>query len=100
MTFAEYQDAMRRSYIPGRRVNHVLGIAGEAGEVCELVKKDEYHAKPYDKEKMKDELGDVLWYVTAMAEDHGYTLEEIAEGNALKLAKRYPNGFVTGGGIR
>lgn len=109
----QYQDAMNRTYKPERMLNHILGLVGEAGEsgmspeamkkiahIAELVKKAVYHATPYERETMKDELGDVLWYLTAMAQDHGLTLNEIAEHNAAKLAARYPNGFVKGGGIR
>ena len=96
----DYQEAMRRTYKPNRMMNHILGLVGEAGEVAELIKKDQYHDKPYERQKMRDELGDVLWYLTALAEDHGFTLAEIAERNAEKLSLRYPNGFVRGGGIR
>jgi len=95
-----YQAAMRRTYKPNRLLNHILGLVGEAGEVAELIKKDQYHAKQYDRMTMKDELGDVLWYLAALAEDHGLTLAEIAERNDEKLSMRYPNGFVPGGGLR
>ena len=100
MTFAEYQEGMSRTYKPNRLLNHILGLLGESGEVAEIIKKSEYHGKPYTQDKMKDELGDVLWYLTALASDHGLTLEGIAEHNVAKLAARYPNGFVKGGGIR
>lgn len=96
----QYQEAMNRTYKPNRMLNHILGLCGEAGETAELIKKDQYHSKPYDRAIMKDELGDVLWYLTALAQDHDLTLAEIAERNAEKLAMRYPNGFVKGGGIR
>ncbi len=96
----DYQAAMARTYKPNRMLNHILGLCGEAGETAELIKKDTYHAKPYDPFIMKDELGDVLWYLTALAQDHGFTLNDIAERNAEKLSLRYPNGFVHGGGVR
>lgn len=109
----DYQTAMVRTYKPERLQNHILGLIGEAGEsgmpiealrkiahLAELIKKEIYHSKPYDRDVMKDELGDVLWYLTAMAEDHSLTLNEIAEHNVGKLMKRYPQGFVHGGGIR
>lgn len=96
----QYQEAMNRTYKPKRLLNHILGLCGEVGETAELIKKDIYHSKPYEREKMKSELGDVLWYLTALAQDNDLTLSEIAQGNAEKLAARYPNGFVKGGGIR
>lgn len=95
-----YQEAMNRTYKPNRMLNHILGLCGEAGETAELIKKDQYHSKPYDRNTMKDELGDCLWYLTALGQDHDLTLAEIAERNAEKLAARYPHGFQPFGGIR
>ena len=70
-----------------------LGLTGEAGEVADLVKKEFWHLHPQDKAKMIKELGDVLWYVTALAELHGETLESVANANAAKLRARYEKGF-------
>ena len=100
MTFTDYQAAMRRTYKPSRLMNHILGLCGEAGEVAEMIKKSTYHDRDYLNEQMKDELGDVLWYLTALAEDHELGLDEIAHHNVEKLRARYPDGFQTGGGIR
>lgn len=46
-----------------------------------------------DKEHIAKELGDCLWYVAVAAEGAGYTLDEIAEMNKIKLRNRYPEGF-------
>jgi NTP pyrophosphatase (non-canonical NTP hydrolase) len=125
VTFDEYQEGMRRTYKPERKPNHALGLAGEiaesadhvdpddygqnvraseamkgAGRICEAVKKDVYHGKPADRESMRGELGDLLWYVAATAEDYGLSLADIAAANIEKLKRRYPDGFVRGGGIR
>lgn len=70
-----------------------LGITGEAGEVADIIKKHFYHGWAMDREKMKKELGDVLWYLSMAARDSGFTLEEIATANIDKLRKRYPDGF-------
>lgn len=70
-----------------------LGIGGEAGEVQDLVKKHLGHGHPLDKEKLVKELGDVLWYVAAIADQAGVSLEMVAQVNVEKLRKRYPNGF-------
>lgn len=72
---------------------HGLGIAGEAGEVADLIKKHLHHGHPLDREKLIKELGDVLWYVAAVAKDIGVDLSEVAEANVMKLRKRYPDGF-------
>lgn len=77
-----------------------LACAGEAGEVVEAVKKQLFHGKPRDPAKIADELGDLLWGVAYAAAQAGYTLEQIANLNVHKLAARYPEGFVDGGGVR
>ena len=70
-----------------------LGLAGEAGEVANIVKKIQRdHGGVLNDEirsKLKDELGDVLWYISACADELGLTLQEIAEYNVNKLAKRH-----------
>ena len=69
-----------------------IGMCGEAGEVSELIKKYAYHGHTIDREHLARELGDVLWYVSYMADMFGYSLGEIMEMNQEKLAKRYPDG--------
>jgi NTP pyrophosphatase (non-canonical NTP hydrolase) len=97
MTFEEYQSAAGKTALYPRRSSNIeyptLGLAGEAGEVANIVKKiqrdndgiltDETRAK------LKDELGDVLWYISACADELGLTLAEIADFNIDKLAKRH-----------
>jgi NTP pyrophosphatase (non-canonical NTP hydrolase) len=75
------------------RLIWALGLAGEAGEVCDLLKKVNGHGKPYDAEKLKLELGDVLWYVAAIALGHGFSLDELMVANVSKLRARYKDGF-------
>ncbi len=69
--------------------NGVLGLAGEAGECCDIVKKYKYQGHELNKEKLLDELGDVLWYIAETASGLGVTLEEVAQYNLDKLHKRY-----------
>jgi len=70
-----------------------LGLAGEAGEVANIVKKIQRdHGGVINEEirtKLKDELGDVLWYISACADELGISLDEIAAFNVNKLAKRH-----------
>lgn len=70
-----------------------LGLSGEAGEVVELVKKHLFHGKPFDREKLVKEIGDVIWYCNWLAHVIGSSLEEVARVNNEKLRQRYPNGF-------
>lgn len=94
----EYQLAVSRFDPPPenrdlRLACHGLGIAGEAGEVADLLKKHLGHGHFLDKEKLTLELGDVLWYVAAIARMHGIPLSVVAKRNDQKLTQRYPNGF-------
>lgn len=77
-----------------------LGLAGEAGEVAEKVKKIIRDNKQIvdEKEDIAKELGDVLWYIAAIGRDIGYSLEVIAEMNLEKLADRKARGTIQGNG--
>jgi NTP pyrophosphatase (non-canonical NTP hydrolase) len=70
-----------------------LGLTGEAGEVADYVKKCAGHGHPLDKSVIEKELGDVLWYVAALAHNLGLDMAGIARKNIDKLKKRYPEGF-------
>jgi NTP pyrophosphatase (non-canonical NTP hydrolase) len=97
LSFAEYQaNAKQTALYPNRLKNleyPTLGLAGEAGEVANIVKKiqRDFGGEITDEVrlKLKDELGDVLWYISACADELGLTLTEIAEFNVEKLAKRH-----------
>ena len=97
MKFEDYQaEAKQTALYPNRLKNleyPTLGLAGEAGEVANIVKKiqRDYGGTITDdtRAKLKDELGDVLWYISACADELGLTLTEIAEFNVEKLAKRH-----------
>lgn len=76
-----------------RLSNFALGTSGEAGEVSDIVKKHIHHNHPLDADELIKELGDIMYYLAVGAHELGYTLQEIAEININKLAKRYPEGF-------
>jgi len=97
MNFEEYQAAAGKTALYPRRLENLeyptLGLAGEAGEVANIVKKIQRdHGGVMNEEirtMLKDELGDVLWYISACAEELDLTLNEIAQYNVEKLAKRH-----------
>lgn len=70
-----------------------LGVAGEAGEVADYIKKVRFHDKTLDRDILIKEMGDVLWYLAALADELDISLSYVATQNILKLQKRYPNGF-------
>lgn len=70
-----------------------MGLAGEAGEAVDLIKKHLFHGHSLDREKLTKELGDVLWYAAVLAEMNGVRLSAVAAANVVKLRKRYPDGF-------
>jgi len=78
-----------------RKLIFGLGIAGEAGEVADLIKKEVGHGHPIDIQKMTSELGDVLWYLACLADTYGLSLSDVASYNINKLKARYPAGFST-----
>ena len=72
-----------------------LGLTGEAGEVAENVKKswrNEMKIIPSRRDKIADELGDVLWYASQLATELGLDLEYIASNNIDKLSNRKAKG--------
>ena len=70
-----------------------LGIAGEAGELVDMIKKTIYHNRAITPEEVLDEVGDVLWYLTTLCRQYGVNLEDAMEYNIKKLAKRYPGKY-------
>ena len=103
MTFNEYQNKAASTAMYEDSVLYpTLGLTSEAGEVAGKVKKvlrdNEGVFTDANCVPIADELGDVLWYVAALADDLGYTLEEIAEMNIKKLADRQARGVIKGSG--
>lgn len=98
MDFNEYQNLAQRTsnkkLSKGEHViNGALGMCGESGEVSDLVKKAYMQGHKIDREKICEEIGDVLWYCAEMSAWMGIDLGEIAQMNIDKLIERYPNGF-------
>jgi len=105
MDFNEYQDKARSTAIFDPKYKYMypaLGLAGEAGEVCEKVKKmfrdDDGVPSDAKIEEVKKELGDVLWYVANLAADFDLELSDIAQFNINKLFSRQERGVLKGSG--
>ena len=106
MNFTEYQELAKSTAIYPKKYETIypaLGLCGEAGEVAEKIKKsirDGLHNWPDEqfKEELTKELGDVLWYISALASDLDISLNEIAESNLQKLASRKKRNKIGGSG--
>lgn len=106
MTFEEYQKISRQTAVyPDKGNNFIyptLGLAGEAGEVCEKIKKvlrdnkgiiDEI--KQYE---IARELGDVLWYLAQISTELNLSLDDVAKLNIEKLQSRKDRSKISGSG--
>ena len=93
---AEFQDGDAEWTEPQRLLTGAIGICSEGGELLDLVKKILFQGKeptPELREKIKLELGDVMWYVQQVLIWSSWTLEEVLAENTKKLTGRFPEGF-------
>lgn len=115
LTFNNYQDAAQETAVyPGKEdpidggtnidglIYTTLGLAGEAGEIANKVKKilrdnDREFSIEYAKQ-LREECGDVLWYLSETVRQIGYNLGDIAQENIDKLSGRKVRGTIQGSG--
>ena len=64
-----------------------------AGKTVDYMKKVLFHGLTLDKDRVKKELGDVLWYCAVLSHACGLSFDEVAAANVAKLRARFPNGF-------
>ena len=76
-----------------RTLHSAMGICTEAGELMDALKKFIFYGKDLDVVNIKEELGDLNWYVALMCNNLNISLEDIWETNIEKLAARYPDKF-------
>jgi NTP pyrophosphatase (non-canonical NTP hydrolase) len=76
-----------------RLLNAALGLAGEAGEVADMIKKWRFHGHDLDAAKLQKELGDIQWYLALASDAMGMSLRGVMQQNLMKLRARYPEGF-------
>jgi NTP pyrophosphatase (non-canonical NTP hydrolase) len=81
-----------------RLIENTLGLAGEAGEVSEKVKKLFRDKNKFKDEDILKELGDVLFYTVALANIFGGNLRKVMEMNMAKLDDREQRGVLKGSG--
>jgi len=104
MTLKEYEKECLRTANGGTKnltekerlmLNGCMGLAGESGEIVDVIKKHIFHGHPLDIESCMKELGDVHWYWSILCYVLNLDPEEVLKQNVQKLRKRYPDGFGT-----
>jgi NTP pyrophosphatase (non-canonical NTP hydrolase) len=106
MNFEEYQKESRKTAIYPQAGNNwiypLLGLAGEAGEISDKMKKvirdDGGVVNEEKRQEVKKEIGDVLWYVSQLASELNLSLDDIAKANIEKLMSRMERGKLSGSG--
>lgn len=101
----KYQDLINQTKIYPREIGIeycCIGLGGEGGEILNKLKKVlRDKGGVFDDEvklQLMDEASDVLWYVTALAQELGFTLDQVMEHNIQKLMGRRERGTLSGSG--
>ena len=91
----DYEEMFKKTcFVEGeknRLLNGAIGLAGETGEVAEIIKKYIFHGRELNKEHLVEELGDVIWYIMEIASTIGVSLDTVLQTNIDKLFERYKN---------
>lgn len=103
LNFSDYQQAVLRTESrephPERVVTHwrtlhgAIGLATEAGELLDQMKKVVFYGRELDQRNLREEIGDVMWYVALLCDANGFDLAEILAANQAKLEARYQGQF-------
>lgn len=76
-----------------RLLHGAMGLCTEAGEIQDLLKRTFFYGKTFDPINLREELGDMLWYVALICNAMDWSLEQIMQQNLAKLQARYPEQF-------
>ena len=92
MEFNDYQKLANRTLYGDEQVltNLALGLASESGEVVDIVKKYAFQGHELDEKMMSKKIGDVLWYLSQIAEWNNLDFDKVARENIEQLKQRYP----------
>lgn len=95
MSYREFVKAYINPDVKGKDylLNASMGLAGEAGEFIDAVKKHLFQGHPLDSSKLVNELGDILFYAELAAIALNIDTATVRQRNMHKLRTRYPDGF-------
>jgi NTP pyrophosphatase (non-canonical NTP hydrolase) len=103
MDYKEYQKESARTFsyrkealdtVSTDETHCVIGMVTESAELADAYKKFIFYGKPLDEVNVKEELGDLMWYIANLCRLKGFDLEEIMQTNINKLRVRYPDKFI------
>ena len=104
ITIETYSDMVNALFKDGKQIltnitehqmsllHSAVGISGEAGEVEDAIKKHVVYQKPLDVENVKEELGDLLFYMSNLMQSVGLSFKDVLQHNIDKLTIRYSSG--------
>lgn len=104
MSWATFKSNVKRLFVKKAvgadgLIHATLGIAGEAGEIVDAVKKHWVYGKKLDVANLKEEVGDLLFYIQALCQVAKIDMVQCLKENEDKLRKRYPNGYTDAAAI-
>jgi len=80
-------------YGKSRLIHGILGLTSESGEIADTLKRWLYYSQPLDEDNLKEEIGDLLWYVALICNTLEIQMSDCMESNIRKLQKRFPEKF-------
>jgi len=96
MTDKQYLELAQRtlSTVDSDNIGHfAVGLVTESAEVLDAYKKHRFYGRDLDLQNLKEEIGDIMWYLVQLCDEIGYSLDQAKVDNITKLKKRYPDGF-------
>jgi NTP pyrophosphatase (non-canonical NTP hydrolase) len=101
MDIKTYREKIKRTHSPEvaipkekfRLLQAVVGVSTEAGELLDSAKKNVFQHRKLDKTNMKEELGDLMHYISILLNELDLKLEDVLQTNIDKLNERYADGY-------
>ncbi len=73
----------------------ILGIVTEGVELIQAINKTIATKEEFDVVNMKEEIGDIMWYIALLCNTHNIDLKQVMQTNINKLKQRFPEKFTT-----
>lgn len=74
---------------------NIVGLSTEVAEILDIHRKEQWYGKPFDKDHVREEIGDAMWYLSNLIRMHGLTFQEVLGANRAKIEARYSNSVFT-----